>query len=139
MLASLGKSKQKVFGSVVITSLLSTKWTPTVIMSWLNCWKSFCWFYYAETKDIVFAQFHFLICLNYFQLLFVVIILWVWSVVCLELRLLILFLLFVFLFFEALILLFQQYFLPAVIFCVSIRFNFVYNLINWTAVFWIFV
>ena len=39
--ASIGRSKQKVFGSVVITSLLFTMYTPIIIMTWLISCKLF--------------------------------------------------------------------------------------------------
>ena len=58
--------------------------TPIVIMAWLNCWNSFCWFHYGDTKDIVFAWFGFLVFMNCFELLFVEIILEVWLIVCFE-------------------------------------------------------
>ena len=53
---TLVKSKQKIFVSVVITSLLSTVCTPIAIMTWLNCFKIFCC---VDTKDIVFVWFRF--------------------------------------------------------------------------------
>ena len=84
--------------SVFITSLLSFLITPIVITTWLNCYKTFWWIYYTGTKDTVFVWFHFLVCMNYFQLLFVLVILEVWSIVCLELLLWLLLLLLLFLY-----------------------------------------
>ena len=49
----LGKSNWKVFGSVFITNMLS----PIIIMTWLNCFKVFWWFYCVDTKYIVCAWF----------------------------------------------------------------------------------
>ena len=60
-------------------------------MTWLNWGKLFWWFYHADTKDVIFFWFRCLICLNYFQHLFVLRILEVWLIVCLESRFLILF------------------------------------------------
>ena len=58
----LGKSNRKVFGSVFITN------TPIIIMTWLNCFKVFWWFYCVDTKYIVCVWFFFfLVCMNYFQ------------------------------------------------------------------------
>ena len=71
MPASLNKSKWKVLGSVVITSLLFR----IITMIWLNCFKVIWQFYCVDTKDIIFARFRFLVCLNYFQLLFVLVVL----------------------------------------------------------------
>ena len=36
----------------------------------LKCCKVFWWFYYANTKDIIFVSFHFIVCMNLFQPLF---------------------------------------------------------------------
>ena len=91
----LVKFKRIVFGSVIITSLLSAMRAPVVTMTWLNCYKAFWWFYYAATKATLFVWFRILVCLNYFQFLFVLIILGIWLIVCLELRFLILFLRFI--------------------------------------------
>ena len=63
-----------------------------IIMTWLSCCKLFWWFCYADTKNIVCVWFHFLICINCSRPLFVLIILEVWLIVCLESRFLILFL-----------------------------------------------
>ena len=63
------------------------------IMTCLNYCELFWWFYYAETKCIVFVWFHLLICLNYFMLLFALIILKIYLIICLESRFLTLFLL----------------------------------------------
>ena len=52
----------------------------------LNCFKRFWRFYYADTKDIVFVWFQFLVCVNYLQFLFVLIILEFWLIVCVQLR-----------------------------------------------------
>ena len=62
------------------------------LMATIFCCKPF-WGFYADTKDIVFPWFQFLICMNCFQLLLMLIILEVWLTVCLELKFLILFLL----------------------------------------------
>ena len=45
-----------------------------IIMTCLNCCKLFSWFYYADTKDIVFVRFQFLIFMNCFRHLFLLII-----------------------------------------------------------------
>ena len=66
LLTSLSKSKRIIFGSVIITSMLSSMFTPVVIMISLNCLFS------------LFEQFVLII---------------VWLIVYLELKLLILFLL----------------------------------------------
>ena len=63
------KIKIKILGSL-ITIIFSSN-----IMTWLNCCKLFSWFYWTDAKDIVFVWFHFLIYMNCFQLLFVLIIL----------------------------------------------------------------
>ena len=89
----LGKSKWNFFCPVVISSLLSPMCTPIIIMTWLDCCKAFWWFRYVDKVDMLFLWFCFLVCKNYFQLLFVLIILEVWLIVCLGLRFLILFLL----------------------------------------------
>ena len=69
---------------------------PIVITTWLNFCKVFWWSYYADTKDLVSVWFHFLICMNYFQLSCELTLLEVWLIVCLELRFLIQFLFFFF-------------------------------------------
>ena len=81
MLASLGKSNLKIFGAVVITKLLS----PIIIITWLNSFYFFTDF--IMLIDILFAWCCILVCLHYLPLLFVLISLKVWLVVCLELRL----------------------------------------------------
>ena len=106
---SLGKSKQNVFGSVVIMSLTYSMCAHIIITTWLNCCKLFWWC----AKDIIFVYFRFLVWANYFQLLFMLIILKIWLIVCLELRFWILFL---FLFFlRGFNFSFQQKFLPALL------------------------
>ena len=82
---SLIKSKTKAVCLVIIASLFSQICTPIIIMTWLNCFKLFWRFYYIDAKDIIFAWFHFLVCLNYFQLLFAQIILEFRFIICLEL------------------------------------------------------
>ena len=72
---SLGKSKWKVLCPVVTTSLLSPICTPIIIMTWLSCYKVFWWLYCVDTKGGVFVWFCFLFCMNYSQVLFVLIIL----------------------------------------------------------------
>ena len=64
------KLKQKVLGS-----LIKIMFSSMIVMAWLNCCKPFWWFYHADTKDIVFVSFDFLIYINCFHLLFVLIIL----------------------------------------------------------------
>ena len=76
------KLKQKVLGS-----LFTIIFSSMIIMTWLNCCKLFLRFYYADTKDTVFAWFHFLICMDCFQHLFVQVLLEVWFIICLELKL----------------------------------------------------
>ena len=56
-----------------------------IMMTRLNYYKVFWWFYYVDTRDI-FVWFPFWVCLNYFQLLLVLIIPNFWLIVCLELR-----------------------------------------------------
>ena len=73
----------------ILWILITIMFSSMIKMSWLNCCKIFCWFYYADTKDTVSVWFHFLIFINGFQLLFVLI-LEVLLIVCLELRFLIL-------------------------------------------------
>ena len=85
---SQSKLKQKVLGS-----LITVIFSSTIVMTWLNCCRLFWWFYYADTNDTVFVWFRYLISLNYFQLLFVLIILEVYLIICLESKLLIIFLL----------------------------------------------
>ena len=46
---SLGKLKLKFLGSAVIMSLLS----PIILMTWLNCYKAFWWFYCLDTKQSI--------------------------------------------------------------------------------------
>ena len=76
LLTSIGKSKLIIHGSVTIKRfLLSSNYTPIVITTWSNSCKVFCWFYYTDTKDIVFVRFCFLVSMNYFQLLLVLAIL----------------------------------------------------------------
>ena len=70
----------------VITSIWSSIYTLIILMALLNCSKFFWWFYYADTKDIVFGWFCFFFCLNYFQLLFALVKAEVWLIVCLGLR-----------------------------------------------------
>ena len=77
----IGKSKQVVFGSVIMRSLLLLIYTSIVIMSWLNCYELFWRFYYANKKDIVFDCFCFLVCMNNFQILLVLVTLEVWLTV----------------------------------------------------------
>ena len=82
MPAYLEKPKWKDLGSVVVTSLLSF----IIIMTWLKCCKVIWWFVMLIQKiqhlfDLIFF---FLVFMNYFQLLFELIILKVWLIVCLE-------------------------------------------------------
>ena len=85
LLSSLGKSKWKVLGFVVIKNFLLSMCTPIIIiMTWLNYCKPCWWFYYADAKIIIFVWFRFSFCINCFLLLFVLIILEVWLKVCLE-------------------------------------------------------
>ena len=85
-LMPLGKSKWKVLYPVVTTSLLSPMSGSIVIITLLNYCKAFCWFSWVVTKDIIFVWFRFWVCMNYFQLLIVLIILKIWFIVFLELR-----------------------------------------------------
>ena len=101
-ISSLRKSKWINFGSVITTSLLYLMFTPIVVLTWLNCCKVFWWFYYANTKDIVLVWFHFLVCINYFQLLFALIILEVELIVCVELRFWLFFFFFLFIIYDLL-------------------------------------
>ena len=82
------KMKMKSFGS-----FLSSMSTTIIIMTWLNCCKLLWWFYFVDTKDIVFVQFCFLVYMNYLQLSFKLIMLKTWLIVYLGLRFLILYLL----------------------------------------------
>ena len=93
----------KVYNTSYLISLLSLMITPIVITIWLICYKKFQWFYYADPKDMVFVWFNFLVCMNYFQLLFELITFAAWLPVCLESRFW-----FMFLFFVFLVLIFQQ-------------------------------
>ena len=70
--ASLGRWNLK---QNVLESLITIIFSSMIIMTRLNCCKLFRWFYYDDTKDIVFVLFHFLICMNCFQLSFELIIL----------------------------------------------------------------
>ena len=79
----LGKSKSK---SKVLVFLITAIFSSGIIMIWLKYCKVFWWFYCADTKDIVSFWFRFLVCLNYFQLLYALIMIEVWLIVCLELR-----------------------------------------------------
>ena len=85
---SLSKSKWKVFVPCVITNLLSPVCSPIIIKTWLYYGKAFWWFSCVDIKDRVW--FNVLMCMSYFQFLFVLIILKFWLIVCLELILLIL-------------------------------------------------
>ena len=78
MPAYLGKSKWKVLGSIAIRIKMTCK--------------VFWWFYCVDKINTIFVYFFFLVCLNDFQLLLVLIILGVWLIVCLELRVLTFFL-----------------------------------------------
>ena len=112
----------------------------TIIITWLNCCKVFWWFYYADTKVIVFVWFHFLVCMNYIQLIFVLIFVLIilegWLIVFLEL-------IFWFQFQSFCIFHFWgfNFTLSAIFsscydfFYVSVHFNNVYYFINWTALF----
>ena len=86
---SSGKSKMNSFCAVIITNLLSSIFTPVVINDLIKCCKVFWWFYCDEKVDIILVDivwFRFLVCTNYFHLLFELIILGVWLIVWLELR-----------------------------------------------------
>ena len=92
----------------VITSIWSSMYTLIILMALLNCSKFFWWFYYADTKDIVFGWFCFFFCLNYFQLLFALVKAEVWLIVCLGLRTFLVDTLFLVLLMEVLWLVFEQ-------------------------------
>ena len=49
---------------------MSSIYTSIIIMAELNCCKNFWWFYYADTNDILFAWFHFLVCFSYFTFIY---------------------------------------------------------------------
>ena len=101
----LRKSKWTVFGSVIIISSVPSRYIPIIIMTCLNCCNNFGWFYYDEIaertfgvllcwyKRCIICVILALVCMNYFQFLFVLKITEVCLVVCLELRFFILFLL----------------------------------------------
>ena len=63
---SISKWKWKVLASELTSLLLSIR-ALIIIMTWLNCCKVFLWFYCANT---LFVWFLFLVCFNYFQVLF---------------------------------------------------------------------
>ena len=87
-----GSIKVKSLGSVVIMSLIYSMCAPNIIKTWLNCCRVFWRFYHVDMKDIVLVWYVLFVYLNYFQFLFVLMILEVWLIVYLELRFLILFL-----------------------------------------------
>ena len=75
-----------------LLSLYTIIFPSIITMTLLNCCKLFWWFYNADTEDTVIVSFYFLIFINCFQLLFVLIILEVQLIVCLDSVLLTLFL-----------------------------------------------
>ena len=87
---SLGITKWIVFSSAII-SLLSLRCTPIFSYDLIRLMWSFLVFYYGDKVDTLFVWFHFLVCMNYLQVLFSLVILKVWLTVCLELKFLILF------------------------------------------------
>ena len=108
--AYLGKSKRKVLSSAVVLSSIYSMCAPLILVTWLSYCKLFWWFYWVDKVDTIFVWFWFLVCINYFQLLFVLIILDVWLIVCLDLKFWFLFL-FCFVFFNGFISPFQQLFI----------------------------
>ena len=94
MPAYLGKSKWKVLGSIAIRIKMTCK--------------VFWWFYCVDKINTIFVYFFFLVCLNDFQLLLVLIILGVWLIVCLELRVLTFFLFLLFHHLVAALVLYQR-------------------------------
>ena len=84
------KSKQILFDSVIIISLVSSTYSPIIIMTWLNCCKVFWPCYYSDTKDITYLSDFAFSLLNYFKLLLELIILGVCLKVYLKLVFLIL-------------------------------------------------
>ena len=73
----LGQSEPKM---KVLGSLITIKFSSIIIMTWLSYSKLFRWFYCIDEVDTKFFWFNFLICMNCFQLLFVLIILQVWLI-----------------------------------------------------------
>ena len=69
------KSKQVLLNSVIITSLVSSMYSPIIIMTWLNFCKVFWRCYYADTKDTLYLPDFVFSLLNYFELLLELIIL----------------------------------------------------------------
>ena len=89
------KLTQKVLGSLITSIFFSIiNFFSIIIMTRLNCCKLFWWFDYVDTKNTVFVWFHFLIGMHCLQLLFVLIILKAWIIICLELKFVTLFFLF---------------------------------------------
>ena len=86
--ASLSQSKWKLWSPVVITILLPFIYIPINIMTCLNCCKGFWLFYCVDKVYTLFVWFFSLICMNYF------IMLEVWLIVSSELRFWFVFLLF---------------------------------------------
>ena len=68
-------------GSAAIMSLMSLIFTPINKMTSLSYCKVFWCFCCVDTKNIIFAWFHFLVYMNYFRILFVQKILGVWFIV----------------------------------------------------------
>ena len=81
------KLKQKNQGSLITIIFF---WM--IVITWLNYCKLLWWFYYDDTKDVVFVWFHLLIYINCFQLSSALIILEIWWIICLKLNVLIIFL-----------------------------------------------
>ena len=75
ILTPLGKCKWKVLCTVVTASFLSPICTPIIKMIWLNYCKIFLMNLLCDTEDIRCVWFRCLVCMNYFQLLCVLIIL----------------------------------------------------------------
>ena len=75
------KLKYKVLG-FLITTIFYSMYDSVIIMAWLNCCEPVWLHYYADTKDALFVWFPLLVFLNYFRLLYVLMILVVWLIVC---------------------------------------------------------
>ena len=75
------KLKYKVLG-FLITTIFYSMYDSVIIMAWLNCCKLIWLYYYADTKDALFVWFPLLVFLNYFRLLYVLMILVAWLIVC---------------------------------------------------------
>ena len=131
------KSNWIVFGFVllqdcykIIARLLPLVITSIFIRTWL-CWcKMFRWFYCADTKDIVFIWFRFIVFMGYYQFLFVLVILEIKSIPGLQLRFW--FLLFTLLFFDHfLVVAWVVFQLIFHIFLWTILYNHIYQVLNY--------